>query len=129
MSPILLFQQLEPNEILDRLGPNSDPGLPWTIFIYIIFFLAVITMFMQSSKTTTPQLMMAGVAGASVIDKLAVFPATDLGTFLAHSVMFTIPILTAGMTKAPKSRGPAIIGGVIGGVYFFAFWFFMQRGA
>jgi hypothetical protein len=31
------------------------------------------------------------------------------------------------MTRAKKSRGPAILTGIWAGVYMFAFWFIMQR--
>jgi hypothetical protein len=40
--------------------------------------------------------------------------------------MFLLPILVAGMTQSGKSRGPAILAGIVGAVFFFAFWFVYQ---
>jgi hypothetical protein len=42
--------------------------------------------------------------------------------------MGVIPLIVAGITQAKKSQGPAIIGGLIGCVYFMLFWLISQRG-
>ena len=65
---------LSAGAILARLGPGSSPGLIWNIFLYIIFFLAVITMFMQSDKQSITTILMGSVGAFAVIAKLSVFP-------------------------------------------------------
>ncbi len=114
------------DEILHLLGPNGGWGMPWSIFIYIIFFLSVVTMLMQSEKTLAPVLLMLIGLLALVLDKLAVFPARAFETFILHIVIFIPPILVVGMTKNPKSRPPAILAFLLGAGYFFAFWLTFQ---
>jgi hypothetical protein len=131
---VLAQQDINPQEILFLLGINAPPGPIWNIMMYIIFFLALITMLMQSDKTLLPTLCMAAVLAAVVIDKLRVmenapplYGQPGLWTFLLHCVMFAVPLIVAGMTKAPKSRGPAILCGIIGGIYLFGYWVFVQN--
>ncbi len=124
---------LDIQDIIAALGPNSEPGLIWNILLYLIFFLALATMFMQSDKQLLPTLMMAGVAFAAVLDKLQVLRnrvvlTQDFGTLLLHIVILTFPLIVAGITRAHKSRPPAIFTGILGGLLFFGFWFFEQRG-
>ena len=132
---IILAQSrsLTVEDIIEALGPNSPPGLIWNILLYLIFILALAVMFMQSDKQLITTLMMAAVSFACVIDKLQVlrnrpilgFP--DFGTLLLHILIFTFPLIVAGITKAKKSQAPAILTGIIGGLLFFGFWFFEQR--
>jgi hypothetical protein len=131
---MLLAQNTSLNvqQIIAALGPNSKPGLIWNILIYLIFFLGLATMFMQSDKQLTPTVMMALVAFSAVLDKLQILDnqvilQKDFGTLLLHIIMFTFPLVVAGITKAHKSRGPAIFTGILGGLLFFGFWFFVQR--
>ena len=44
-----------------------------------------------------------------------------------HVGVFVIPLIVAGMTKMKKSRPLAVVTGILGGVFFFAFWFAAQR--
>lgn len=120
------MNSLNIDEILHLLGPNGGWGMPWSIFIYVIFFLSVIAMLMQSEKTLTPVLLLLVGLLAVVVDKLAVFPARAFETFILHIVMFVPPLLVVGMTKNPKSRPPSILAFLVGAVYFFAFWFTFQ---
>src|SRR5574341_684100 len=119
--------QLNVQDIIQRLGPNSQPGLVWNIFLYLIFFIGLATMFMQSDKQLLTTLMMAAVAFSAVLDKLQVLRnqpilgQRDFGTLLLHILMFTFPLIVGGLAKAKKSRGPAILTGILGGIYFFAF--------
>jgi hypothetical protein len=50
---------------------------------------------------------------------------------ILNVIMFTFPLLSAGLIRARKKGKvipPAIITAVVGGVYFFLFWFIEQRG-
>jgi hypothetical protein len=126
---ILLAQRtIDAQDILQKLAPRGGVELLYDIFLYIIFFLAVITMFMQSDKQLVPTMIMAGVAAMAVLAKLQIFPPKDFGSLAINAGMFVLPLIVAGVTSAKKSQGPAIIGGVFAGVYFFLFWVVSQRG-
>jgi len=114
-------------DILSKLAPRGGVELLYDIFLYIIFFLAVITMFMQSDKQTFPTILMALVAGCAVIAKLNVLKPKEFGTLIINCAMGVLPLIVAGITKAKKSQGLAIIGGVLGMVYFIIFWLVSQR--
>jgi hypothetical protein len=117
------------SQILDKLGPNSPPGLVWNIILYVIFVLAVITMFMQSDKQSVTTIMMGAVGAMAAIAKLGLFAPGNIGSLVINAGMFVLPLIVAGIAKAKKSVGPAIATGVLSGIYFFGFWFFTQRGA
>jgi type IV secretory pathway VirB2 component (pilin) len=130
--------------ILRYLGPRRE-GPFWDIlFIYPIFFFALVTLFMQGDKEMLTTIIMAVVLLLTVLSKLAPLGIFDqiagprgdvliwdypkgLIVFIIHCGIFALPIIVAGMTRSKKSRGPAIITGVLGGIYLFAFWFVMQR--
>jgi hypothetical protein len=132
-------------QIMRYIGPRRD-GPFWDILlVYPIFFFGLITLFMQGDKEITTTLIMAFVLLLTVLSKLAPLGIFDtLGDaaggdplifsypkgfliFIIHCGLFALPIIVAGMTRAKKSRGPAILTGILGGVYLFAFWFIMQR--
>lgn len=125
--------RLSVQDIIAALGPNSEPGLIWNILLYLIFFLALATMFMQSDKQLLTTLMMAAVALSAVVDKLQFIATTPVlgqrgfGTLLLHILIFTFPLVVAGITRAHKSRGPAILTGILGGIVFFGYWALVQR--
>ncbi|MFN8375980.1 MAG: hypothetical protein U0694_24295 [Anaerolineae bacterium] len=132
-------------QILRYIGPRRGGEIWDIVFVYPIFFFGMITLFMQGDKEMLTTLIMATVLLLTVLSKLAplgIFNTLGgsgggdplifsypkgLLVFIIHCGMFALPIIVAGMTKAKKSRGPAIITGVLGGVYLFAFWFVMQR--
>jgi len=126
-------------QVLFLLGPNSGEMI-WNILLYIIFFLALITMFNIPDKNLLPTLLMAGTLLLTVISKLnisitprrdAIFPPEDFIQFTVNVAIFIFPLLTAGMIRAKKKGkvvGPAIVTALFGGAYFFIFWFFVQRG-
>lgn len=114
-------------DIIFRLGPNSGLGLVWNIMIYLIFFLTLIGMFLQSDKTILPTLLLAGGLLLGILAKLEVFTRTEFGVFIVNAGMFLAPLLVVGMTKAPKSRPPLIFAAIIGAIYCFGFWFVFQR--
>jgi hypothetical protein len=128
MIMILAQRSLDLQDILEKLAPRSGIELLYDILLYIIFFLAIITMFMQSDKQLVPTMIMAGVAAMAVLGKLSIFPPKDFGSLVINAGMFVLPLIVAGVTAAKKSQGPAIIGGVVGGLYFFIFWLVSQRG-
>ncbi|GIL12088.1 MAG: hypothetical protein BroJett038_08080 [Chloroflexota bacterium] len=116
------------NEIIARLAPRSGIELLYDICLYIVFFLCLIVMFMQSDKQLVPTIL-AGLVGAlAVIAKLNVFDPKAFGSLVINATIFVFPIIVAGITKAKRSQPLAIIAGVFGGVYFFMFWFISQRG-
>lgn len=127
----ILAQQLNlnPQDIVARLAPRTNGVfLLYDILLYIIFILALIVMFMQSDKQLVPTIL-AGLVGAlTVIAKLNVFDPLAFGALVINSGIFVFPIIIAGITKAKKSQPLAIIAGVLGGIYFFLFWFVSQRG-
>jgi hypothetical protein len=114
-------------QILSKLLPRPGTAFIYDIFLYVIFFLALIIMFMQSDKQLPPTIMMAGVAGMAVIAKLDVFPPKHLAMLVINAGIFVLPFIVAGITKAKKTTAPAVICGFIGGVYFFLFWLISQR--
>ncbi len=127
---LLLAQQLNlnPQDIIARLSPRTGTELVYDILLYIIFILALLVMFMQSDKQLVPT-MISGLVGAlAVIAKLNVFDPRAFGALVINAGIFVLPIITAGITKAKNSQPLAIIGGVLGGVYFFMFWLLSQRG-
>lgn len=115
-------------EILARLGPRSGIELVYDIVLYIVFILNVIGMFMQSDKQLVPTLMLGGAAALAVVAKLNLFNPLAFGALVVNAGMFVLPLITAGITKAKKSMGLVILAGILGGLYFFLFWFVSQRG-
>lgn len=119
---------LTAQQILSRLGPNYPEGMIfWNILLYIIFFLAVITMFMQGDKQNSTTLMMGAVGLLAVLAKFQIFEPKDFGSLIINAGMFVLPLIVAGVTSAKKSVGPAIFGAIIAGIYFFGYWVVMQR--
>src|SRR5690349_5737508 len=132
-------------QIMRYIGPRRDAPIWDILFVYPIFFFGLITLFMQGDKEITTTLIMATVLLLTVLSKLAplgVFNSfanaaggdplifaypKGLLIFILHCGIFALPIIVAGMTRAKKSRGPAILTGILGGIYLFAFWFVMQR--
>jgi hypothetical protein len=123
-------------EILFLLGPSSG-NLVWTILLYLIFFLSLITMFVMPDKNLIPTLLVGGVLMCTVIAKLSVsttrnpiFEPAEFGMYIINIVPFVFPFISAGMVRAKKKGTvvpPLILTGLIGGVYFFMFWFLEQR--
>jgi hypothetical protein len=122
------------SEILARLAPRRGTDLLLDLLLYSIFGVGFITMILVPDKQLLPSLFMLGVIMAALIAKLQYvnINVCDLATFGINVFMFTIPLLVAGMVRArsgktPKALWPAIFTGLIGGVYFFMFWFLYQR--
>lgn len=130
--PLVLAQSttnLSLQQIIQKLGPASpDPKyMVFNVILYIIFFLALIGMFMQSDKQTFPTILMAATAGFAVISKLHVFDDKHLAVLIMNAGMFIAPFITAGITQAKKSIPLAIFAGIVAALYFFIFWVVFQR--
>lgn len=123
------------------LGSGFD--LLFSILLYIIFFLALIVLFTLPDKNLTATLLIAAVLVCSVIAKLSlaarsagidpIFTRGEFGMLAINALMFTFPFIVAGVTRKARlkrnvvSTLPAIICGLFAGVYFFLYWFVVQR--
>lgn len=122
-------------DILQALGPGTGQDAIWSVFLYIIFFFAMITLFLTPDKNMVPTLLIAGVLMATIVAKLSLGTSPPLlerkefGMMIVNITMFIFPIIAVGMLRAKKNRmaAPAIITAVTGFVYFFMFWLVVQR--
>lgn len=125
--------------ILFWLGPSS--GNPFfNILLYIIFFGALITLFRMPDKNLLPTLLIATVLLTSVIVKIntsvrppvqPILEEKEFGAFILNVILLTFPLLTAGLIRTRQKKGgvvaPALVTALFGGVFFFMFWFIVQR--
>lgn len=119
--------------ILQRLAP-SYPSPIYGITLYIIIILSIITLFLQKKSNLQITILIAITVMCGLIDKINAWQTfnganTQFVALMLRIVIFVVPLIVAGMTKWEKSRGPAILAGIIGGIYLFARWFFEQRPA
>lgn len=130
------MEGLNLQDILFLIGPSSGE-LIWNILLYIIFFFALITMLVMPDKNLLPTLLIATVLLVTVIAKLSlssrqpILQPRELGMLIINAITFIFPLLTAGLVRAKKVGkvvAPAIVTALFGAVYFFLFWFFIQRG-
>ena len=115
------MNNLQVNQILAKLSPAND--VPWGFMIYTVIILCLITLFMQ--KENSPfliTLLLAGAVMAGLMEQIGVFTPNNFGAFMLRTVMLTFPLVVAGMTKTPKSRGFAIGAAIMGGIFLFARW-------
>ncbi len=130
---------LNVQDILRLLEPGHA-ALIWSIFLYIIFFFALITLFSMPDKNMVPTLLIGAVLLFAIVAKLSItafldgvsqpiIHKGDFGMYVINVAMFVFPILAVGMTRARKNRSvaPAIITALTGAVYFFMFWLIVQR--
>ena len=134
------FQEIFNYLSLVPTGPVIQPVILFSLLIYIIFVLALITLFVMPDKNLVSTLLTAGVLMAAVIAKLitggAVIPGfrpAQFGMLIINVLPFLFPFLVAGMTRTRKRSNPVIplgiLTGIFGGIYFFSFWLIAQRGA
>jgi hypothetical protein len=121
------MRDIDLNDIIFLLGPNSGQGLVFNIFIYLIFFFTLVTMLLQGDKALLTVILCVGGLLMCLVDKLDIFEPKEFGAMILHAGMFIFPALVAGMTKDPKSRAPAVFASILGAVYFFVFWLILQR--
>ncbi|MCA9903186.1 MAG: hypothetical protein KC547_04960 [Anaerolineae bacterium] len=124
---------------LSPAGASVPSPVFWSLFQYIIFILAFAALILMPDKNLPSTLLIAFVLMATIIAKLAVagasispfFQARALGILFLNATTALFPFLVAGMTRTRKRSNPVVpIGillGIIGGVYTFAFWFFVQQ--
>jgi hypothetical protein len=115
-------------QVLAHLAPRSGVNLVYDIILYIVFVLDLILMFGQSDKQTITTVMAGGAAALAVVAKLDVFRPREFGSLIVNAGMFVLPLLVVGISKAKKVQPLGVISGVFSAIYFFAFWFFAQRG-
>ena len=120
--------QITLQEVLAHLAPRSGVNLIYDIILYLVFVLDLILMFGQSDKQTMTTVMAGGAAALAVIAKLDVFRPREFGSLIVNAGMFVLPLLVVGISKAKKVQPLGVISAVFSAIYFFAFWFFAQRG-
>jgi hypothetical protein len=128
--------------ILNYLSLAPAGGVPnaivYSIFLYLIFILALITLFLMPDKNLLPTLLTGGTLLAVVLAKLVTagasiggFRPEQFGMLIVNVIPFLFPFLVAGMTRTRKRTNPvpplAILTGILGGVYMFIYGFFIMR--
>ena len=132
------MQSLQLDDILELLALGSGINALWSIFLYIIFFLALLTLFTMPDKNQVPTLMIAVVLLCAVIAKISIasndpiFRQRDFGMMIINIATGVLPFIVAGMIRRGKTRRTtatplAIFTGLIGTVYFLMFLVFVQR--
>lgn len=131
---------LDLNDIIQALGPRSGQELLWDVLLYGIFLLGLINVMLIPDKQLFASMLNLLVMGLAVVSKLlvgttssAILAPTDLPVLVLNVGMFTIPLIVAGMLRPVKGKRskamiPAILMGILGGVYFFMYWAVEQRG-
>jgi hypothetical protein len=122
-------------DILQALGPGTGQDIIWSIFLYLIFFFALITMFLIPDKNMVPTLLIGAVLLCTMVAKVSlgidppILERKEFGMMVINVIMLIFPIIAVGMARAKKNKmaAPAIITAVLGGVYFFTFWVIVQR--
>lgn len=114
-------------DLTGALALNSEPGLIFNILLYIMFFLNLAAFFMQDDKQMIATLAVGMTLALIVVAKLAIIEPTNLGMLVVNALIFVTPLIVTGMSKAKKSKPLTIFAGVLGGVYFFVYWFILQR--
>lgn len=125
-------------DIVALLSPGTGQAIIWSIFLYVIFFFALITLFTMPDKNMVPTLLIATVLLFAIVGKLSVaaidqhkpviIAKNDFGMFVINVGMFVFPLIAVGMTRSRKSKAtvPAIITSLTAGTYFFLFWLVVQ---
>jgi hypothetical protein len=130
-------------EIVRLLGPGEGQVVIWSIILYILFFLAVITLFRVPEKNMIPTLLMGTVLLFIIVAKLsitapsrdAIIKKTEFGMYIINIGIGVLPLIAVGMTRttsrvsrrANPAAATAILTSVIGIVYFFGFWLAVQQ--
>lgn len=124
-------------DILRLLALGEGQNAIWSVFLYIVFFLGLITLLLIPDKNMIPTLLtgavllMAVVAKVSLASAEPVFARRSFGMMMINVGMAALPFMVAGMVRSYRSRskaqGPAIVGGLIGLVYFFLYWLVVIR--
>jgi hypothetical protein len=102
----------------------SSPPRSGIISLYLILIFGLITLFQQPEGSVLTTILLAMVIVGVFVDKIQAFPdhACNFGTLIVRILYFVVPLVTAGITKNPKSRPPAVIMAVLGLGYMFFLW-------
>lgn len=133
-------------DILALLGPGTGQNIIWSVFLYILFFLALITLFKTPDKNMVPTLLMGTVLLFIIVAKLSISANSvrggrpiignkDFGMYAINIAIGVLPLIAVGMTRTTSrvnrrsnpAAAPAILTAVIGIVYFFGFWLVVQQ--
>lgn len=133
-------------DIVTLLGPGTGQNIIWSIMLYILFFLALLTLFKVPEKNMIPTLLMGTVLLFIIIAKLSISANSvrggkpiihnkDFGMYIINIGIGVLPLIAVGMTRttsrvarrANPAAAPAIFTAVIGIVYFFGFWLAVQQ--
>lgn len=124
------------DDILALLAPGTGQNFLWSVFLYLIFFFGLLTLFLIPDKNMVPTILMGLVLVAAAVAKISLAqrrnPILDPGSFemfVINVVMFVFPLVTIGMTRAKKNRSgaPAGVTALLAGLYFIVFYLFAQR--
>ncbi|HVO41074.1 MAG TPA: hypothetical protein VMT34_00550 [Aggregatilineales bacterium] len=105
------------SQFLNKLSPLSD--FPWGIVLYTILILMLITLFLQKNAGLDITLLISSVILLSIVDHVATtsgsgdYSGNFFAPFMVRVAMFVFPLVTAGLTKAEKSRPTAILAFVV----------------
>lgn len=129
-------------QVLSYILPTPQ-FLVFDIFLYVIFFLALLAMFTMPDKNMVPTLLIAGTMLFVIVAKLStaalvkpgapILDKQDFGMYAINVGMLVFPMIAIGMTRKPKSNSKvrstpfALLAGLLGFVYFFLFWLVHQR--
>ncbi|MEP7291188.1 MAG: hypothetical protein ABI835_05365 [Chloroflexota bacterium] len=132
-----LIMDINFQDIIRLLGPGSGQVLVWSIFLYIIFFFGMLTLFTIPDKNMVPTLLLAVVLLFAIVGKLsvsspvreAIIKPKDFGMFVINVGMFVFPLIAVGMVRSRKSKAtiPALITALTAAVYFFLYWLVAQH--
>jgi hypothetical protein len=126
------------NEIIALLGPGRGELL-WNLLLYAIFFLALIALFIMPDRNLRATLLVTAVLVAAVIVKLSlsvgprqapIIGRCDFGMLVLNALMFSFPLLSIGLIRTRKRTAvfvPLILGGIMGGLFFFGYWIVVQN--
>lgn len=125
-------------DALQLLALGQGQNIIWSLFLYVIFFLSLITLFLIPDKNMIPTLLMAGLLLAVIIVKVSlaptgqpVVPRTGFAIFILNIAMGAIPFIVTGMVRARHGKNkvapPAILAGIFGFTYFFLYWLVVIR--
>jgi hypothetical protein len=133
-------------DIVALLGPGTGQNIIWSIMLYIIFFLALITLFRTPDKNMIPTLLIGTVLLFTIVAKLSIssgnvpgskpiIPKTAFGMYAINVAIAVLPLIAVGMTRTTSrvsrrsnpAAATAIITSLIGMVYFFGYWLAVQQ--
>lgn len=135
---LFIMNGLDLDSILDLLALGTGLDMVWSIFLYIVFFLALITLFTMPDKNMIPTLLIAVVLLCAVVAKISlassdpIFREREFGMMIVNVAIGVLPFITAGMVRRSKTRRVtaqplAILTGIFGTIYFVMFLIFIQR--